>query len=141
MRGVVGRNVRHAVIAMTGTDGGAGKHTSVTKEASKAMVDLKNRRKAKDERALRRVSPPHSPCRRRVGLIRPRPPVENGDIAQVQLQQTDQPRTARSLISPRTAAARSHLRLVRCLTARRRSQRTQTSTLSLRIGTNSTRPD
>jgi hypothetical protein len=33
----------------------AGKHTSVSKEASRAMKDLKNKRKAKDERDARRV--------------------------------------------------------------------------------------
>ncbi|WVR09151.1 hypothetical protein IAU60_006213 [Kwoniella sp. DSM 27419] len=32
------------------------KHTSVTKEASRAMTDLKNKRKAKDERAQRRAA-------------------------------------------------------------------------------------
>ncbi|WWC91323.1 uncharacterized protein L201_006266 [Kwoniella dendrophila CBS 6074] len=32
------------------------KHTSVSKEASRAMADLKNRRKAKDERAQRRAA-------------------------------------------------------------------------------------
>lgn len=34
-----------------------GKHTSVSKEATRAMKDLKNKRKAKDERDARKVSP------------------------------------------------------------------------------------
>jgi len=33
-----------------------GKHTSMTKEASRAIKDLKNKRKAKEERATQRVS-------------------------------------------------------------------------------------
>jgi RNA polymerase-associated protein RTF1 len=35
----------------------SGKHTSVTKETTKVLSNLKNLRKAKDERAQRRVSP------------------------------------------------------------------------------------
>jgi RNA polymerase-associated protein RTF1 len=34
----------------------AGKHTSMTKEATRAIKDLKNARKAKEERASQRVS-------------------------------------------------------------------------------------
>jgi hypothetical protein len=35
---------------------GKGKHTSVTDEKYRAMMDLKNKRKSKEERAQRRVS-------------------------------------------------------------------------------------
>jgi RNA polymerase-associated protein RTF1 len=41
------------------TESNAGKHTSVTKEASRAITDLKKQRKAKDERAQRRVGSNH----------------------------------------------------------------------------------
>jgi hypothetical protein len=37
------------------TDSFTGKHTSVTTEATRAMEELKNRRRAKDERQQRRV--------------------------------------------------------------------------------------
>ena len=56
--GLVGRSVRHGptsdqtLVLLTRV----GKHTSVTKEASKAIKDLKNKRKLGDERAARRVS-------------------------------------------------------------------------------------
>ncbi len=58
MRGIVGRSVSRAgrYHHSTYTEDDSGKHTSVTKEASRAMVDLKKLRKAKDERAQRRVS-------------------------------------------------------------------------------------
>jgi RNA polymerase-associated protein RTF1 len=47
---------RERVSPIGGNADGLGKHTSVSKEASRAMKDLKNKRKAKDERDARRVS-------------------------------------------------------------------------------------
>lgn len=54
-----GNNVSTCVRLYSDT---AGKHTSVTSEATRAMMELKNRRKLKDERVQRRVR--HRGCSR-----------------------------------------------------------------------------
>ncbi|KAK8843402.1 hypothetical protein IAR55_007059 [Kwoniella newhampshirensis] len=82
------------------------KHTSVTKEASRAMNDLKNKRKAKDERAQRRAA------RREQRRPRSASPVsdnstEDGEISHSYRRSPDRYSPERKAVSPKKDASKA----------------------------------